>query len=553
MIKKISLFIITLLILVLISQVSLAQDNQKLIRVGISTNDFSKLVYNNAEFSANGDFEILDSVSGEIIQDIPADTIIKIVFQNGFFKVMKDQDVIKSNLFGPVIIRPKSHCLLTINGLKRAGKPAYYRGVFELVKSSKGEDLFSIVNILDLESYLRGVVPNEMPVRFGLEALKAQTVAARTYALKPREKFYKEFNVCDSVACQVYFGANTEKELANTAIKQTNGIIALSKDNEPILALYSSTAGGYTESYENVFSEPKTRIFPPSIISYLQAQPDIKDMKPLNTEEKVREFYSSKPETFDNDSPYFRWKREWNIDELEKVLKTTLIQQSATGFIKPEITKNNIDLIGKLKDLQIVKRGDSGKVVFLDVITENGKYTLAKELVIRRTFKKDGKALPSGNFYIDRIEENSQIKFVFTGGGFGHGVGMSQYGAGAMSAKGYSFDEILQHYYTGIKLATNPLTLYTFEPKNSADQIFYAPYKKCILNVYNPDGISNLTVIINGQILRIDLAEQGGAYHKIEINNLIKKGENTIIYYLPDTDNKKRQLKVFVEIKEAKV
>lgn len=109
-----------------------------------------------------------------------------------------------------------------------------------------------MINVLDLQSYLKGVVPNEMPVRFGLEALKAQAVLARSYVLKPRERNYHNFDVCDSVACQVYFGANTEKELSDKAVDETDNIVAMS-DNELVLALYSSTAGGYTESYENAF------------------------------------------------------------------------------------------------------------------------------------------------------------------------------------------------------------------------------------------------------------------------------------------------------------
>ena len=87
-----------------------------------------------------------------------------------------------------------------------------------------------------------------MPVRFGLEALKAQSVAARNYVLSPRVKANNNYDVVDSVASQVYYGANTEKELSNQAVYETTGIVATYNWNL-ILALYSSTAGGYTESY----------------------------------------------------------------------------------------------------------------------------------------------------------------------------------------------------------------------------------------------------------------------------------------------------------------
>ena len=126
---------------------------------------------------------------------------------------------------------------MTVKNLKRAGQNAYYRGTFEITKAPQKVNQFNLINVLDLQSYLKGVVPNEMPVRFGLEALKAQAVLARSYVLKPRERNYHNFDVCDSVACQVYFGANTEKELSDKAVDETDNIVAMS-DNELVLALY---------------------------------------------------------------------------------------------------------------------------------------------------------------------------------------------------------------------------------------------------------------------------------------------------------------------------
>ncbi len=99
-----------------------------------------------------------------------------------------------------------------------------------------------------------------MPVRFGLEALKAQAVAARNYVLMPRTRT-AQFDVDDSVASQVYYGAGTESSLGNQAVNETQGLLALF-DWDLIQAQYSSTAGGYTEDYENAFSDPKTKDFP---------------------------------------------------------------------------------------------------------------------------------------------------------------------------------------------------------------------------------------------------------------------------------------------------
>lgn len=528
-----------------------ALDKDKLIRVGISNSNFTKLVYDNAEFTANGDYEVIDMASGFSSGIIPSDCPVKIVLKNAKYSIIKSGQIIASNLDGPLVIRPQKGTLINIVGLKRGGKTAYYRGIIELCKSSKNQDLFSIVNVLDLESYLKGVVPNEMPVHFGLEALKAQTVAARNYALKPRERFYKEFDVSDSVACQVYFGANTEKELSNKAIKETNGIIALSPDEELILALYSSTAGGYTENYENAFSDPKTRAFPPQPISYLKARPDKEGTKKLNDEKDAREFYTSTPDTFDNNSPYFRWKREWMADELEDVLKKTLIEQSATGFVKPKLTAQNICDFGNLMNIKVLKRGDSGKIVHLLIDTDKEDFVLSKELVIRRIFKKDGKALPSGNFVIDLADTPEGGKFTFQGGGFGHGVGLSQYGAGKMSSLGYSYGEILQHYYTGIKLTTNPVTLYSDANQNSEDQTFYTTSKKGWVCIDNTGGIKDLIVIINGKEMTIDTLAGLNRKQRVDVSEYINIGQNNVVYYIPKLENKRKSMKIYMEIKEA--
>jgi peptidoglycan hydrolase-like amidase len=130
-----------------------------------------------------------------------------------------------------------------------------YRGVVEVFGNSR--NTFTIVNELPLEDYLLGVVPNELsPTTFGeLEALKAQAVAARTYIVRNLGQYKNEgYDICDTDACQVYFGAGTEEPLATRAVNETRGAIA-TYNGRPINALYSSTCGGRTESVENIFDE----------------------------------------------------------------------------------------------------------------------------------------------------------------------------------------------------------------------------------------------------------------------------------------------------------
>ena len=227
-----------------------ADDNKIPVRVGISNTNFKTYLFDNISFLDAKNMEVMDASSGYTIPISETAEKIKVTNENNLLRVYVDNVLLAKNLEGPVLIRPKEGHLVSIEGLKRKGTQASYRGFVEVVRSSKDISKFSIVNVLSLKNYLRGVVPNEMPVRFGLEALKAQTVAARNYAVTPRIRAFEEFDVCDSVACQVYFGANTEDTLSDEAIEKTNGIVALDNEDKPILALYSSTAGGYTESYE---------------------------------------------------------------------------------------------------------------------------------------------------------------------------------------------------------------------------------------------------------------------------------------------------------------
>ena len=147
-----------------------------------------------------------------------------------------------------------------------------YRGVIEVFANSR--NTFTVVNELPLEDYLRGVVPNELsPTTFGeIEALKAQAVAARTYALRNMGQYKKDgYDICATDACQVYMGAGTEHPLTDQAVMETGGVIA-TYDDKPINALYSSTCGGRTESAENIFDE-KVPYLVSTICEYKHPEP----------------------------------------------------------------------------------------------------------------------------------------------------------------------------------------------------------------------------------------------------------------------------------------
>ena len=513
-----------------------ANNGSVLVRVGITDNKFQNVLRQEVAVYGTSECDICDSETRRILTHVPANT--DIIVKNG----LSGMDVVVNNtgatLSDFVIVCPAG--LLGVKDLKRKGEPAVYHGAFELVQSPNHKG-FYLVNIVEIQEYLKGVVPNEMPIRFGLEALKAQTVAARNYVLAPRKKAYDEFDVVDSVASQVYYGANTETDISTRAVIETDGVVAL-YDNEMILTLYSSTAGGYTESYANSFSDPNNKVFPTEHKPYLVAVPDEEEFPKLNDEERAKEFYSQRVPSYDIESPYYRWQKEWAAGELENILKKTLPAQSKTGFITPAFSSS--DELGTIKDIKVMKRGESGKAIEIELMTTKGCYRIAKELVIRRVFQKDGISLPSANVVFEKKLDNygNITDITAYGGGFGHGVGMSQYGAGYMATKlNQPYYNILRHYYKGVCLGTPPVEVWNENIK----QTFWAPAGRASIVLINPN-VSKIKVILNGKEREFNISKSLFQKEvKIDISRYIEDGQNNIIY-CPN----ERMMKVYVELVE---
>lgn len=534
---------------------TVAQDlinNPEYVRIAISNNGFKSIAYNQISIIATAPYTIYDKATKRPILKCQSNDTVKVTFNTDGFDLSINNRNAASNLGGTLVF-DSPNGLLGVENLKRNGKQAVYHGVFEL--TPKNNNTFYLINVLDLQSYLKGVVPNEMPIRFGLEALKAQAVAARNYVLMPRTRT-AQFDVDDSVASQVYFGVATESQLSNQAVNETQGLVAL-YGWDLILAQYCSTAGGYTESYENAFSDPKTKDFPPKPKPYLQGKPDILSVAPLNREEEARLFYMSFPDSYDIKSPYYRWQREFTPKELHVTLQKTLVAQSKTGFVRP-IFKNQTpegDTLGEIKELKVIRRGVSGKVMELEIVTDKEHYHVYKELVIRRLLQKDGVSLPSANVVFEHLYDTDKKlnKIVAYGGGFGHGVGMSQFGAGFMGTSLHkSFDKILKRYYTGITISTIPLILSEDEAQKIVTQQFFAPYNKAILVVDNKYQIKEFNANINGKDVACELATSIVPFNRmcrIDISSYIKRGENKVIFYFPD-GQKNKGIRVYIELVE---
>lgn len=515
-----------------------------IVRVGLGDSSFSRYDFEKAGIFADAQMQVFDNT--ELILEVPAYKTINLKLSSDMFVLTYDNGEVIDQVKGPVRFVCNDG-KLGVKNLKRVGAQAFYRGEIEITKYNKKIGRFHIVNVIDVEDYLKGVVPNEMPVYFGLEALKAQSVAARNYVLSPRTKAYDAFDVVDSVASQVYFGAGSEKEAGTRAVEETEGVVAL-YNWDLILAQYSSTAGGYTESFANVFSDPKSKVFPSVAKPYLIAKPDMLSQKPLTLEEDAAAFYKSKPDSYDMKSPYFRWQRSWTKDELQNALQSTLAAQSATGFVHPAFNKG-----GKLDEivkLEVIRRGESGKIIEMEIVTKSQNYKVFKELVIRRLLTCNGKALPSANVVFEhKYDDDGNLLSVDAfGGGYGHGVGLSQYGAGFMATElKQPYEKILKHYYTDITLATKPVILSSAQ--RIITQNFYTKHKHAEIVLDNKYQLSHVLVNINGKEKDFELSK--GFFKRVEridISKFIKHGRNTITFYYPPEENENKGLRLFVEL-----
>lgn len=316
-----------------------------------------------------------------------------------------------------VISSLESESFLVIGGRR-------YRGSLEIFRSSSG--LLTLVNVVDVESYLRGVVPNEIGGLSPqiLEAVKAQTVAARTYCFFFSGRYASDgFDVLPTVQDQVYTGVDGEKPVSDKAIVETYGTI-MTYEGKPIRANYFSTCGGATAAIEEVWSKEP--------VPYLKSVAD--------KEAFQREAYCC-------ESPSYRWKETWTAEQFESIFKKNFrIQYPNATQPSPE---------ERLVDIKVAERSKSGRVRILEIITPDNVYRIIGDsirLVIRPPNGQDS-ILRSTLFDVDVQREQGYAKtIVFYGGGNGHGVGMCQMGAIGMAKAGRDSRQILTHYYKGVRL-----------------------------------------------------------------------------------------------------
>ena len=303
---------------------------------------------------------------------------------------------------------------ITVTSIERQENPPVYYGTLEIQKTPQG---LLLINELPLETYLEGVVPSEMPASYESQALMAQAVCARTYAVCQMEEgsLRQEYgaDVDDSVNFQVY-GNIAPTDKTSQAVKETSGQI-MCQDGSPITAYYFSTSSGKTSTDEIWGMNPS---------SYL---------KSVECE-------------FDQNAPW----SSWNV-----TIPWTILEERTGNLTGSEA----------LESIQVVKKSESGAVTGLQITTEDGETQLEGEYEIREFLsplaqtitEKDGSTvtggslLPSAYFQL-KADKGNCVEI--TGGGFGHGVGMSQTAANEMAKEGYSWQEILEYFFRNVTLET---------------------------------------------------------------------------------------------------
>jgi SpoIID/LytB domain protein len=301
----------------------------------------------------------------------------------------------------------------------------------KLVLQPNAYNSYTLVNRVPLEIYLRGVVPNEIGPNAPFNALKAQVILARTYALRNLRRFeIDNYQLCATVHCQVYFGISETSKQADKAIKETRGQV-LTYHQELIDALYSEMTGGVTATFRDVWNGPDK----PYLKSVIDSSKPIWNLNkyPLNDEKTFRKFISLKSGFNESQRKLFRWDRYSTLVELTKELKDY--------YQRRHMSKFNFQ---KLLDLRVNKRSNSGRILSLLVRSDQGEIELQKN-EIRSAFSKPWSTL----FYPQPVydPQSKLIGYRFIGGGVGHGVGFSQYGSYNLAQLGWSTEKILYFYY----------------------------------------------------------------------------------------------------------
>lgn len=447
------------------------------IRIGVVANTGSAL-YKNAsmiKFTVQGEYQVFDlaALPGlDLMGEVQEGSSWQVAYLTTGIQVLRDGEPVGITA-GPVAVREVSHSdgnlvkLLSYsaNGASETLINKRYRGDMEF---RLGSGHLLGVNELPLEEYLYGVVPREMSSSWPLEALKAQALSARTYAVANYNKRLSlGFNLLDTPDDQAYGGYNSEGVQSTKAVQQTAGEIIV-YEGKPISAVYHSNSGGHTEDNENVWNAPAS--------PYLRGKPDPYSLKnrfgnwnyvtvSQGVDQLGRAGVEEKIKSID---PQFGTLAGFQLDKYPSGRVRKVVISDTSGYT---IEKTGSEF-GKLfnPNFYTFLNEESFMSNFFDIILGNsftvvdatrGPKTINSGMGLMAVNEEGSPAvINASQVYAIGAEGTKEVdifpgKITFAGHGWGHGVGMSQWGAYQMAVEGKEYQDIIKFYYTGVEIKKN--------------------------------------------------------------------------------------------------
>lgn len=524
-----------------------------LIRIGLSysftsTGAFSEFNTRHHPFAeishTAGTVHLIDEATGKqiIALDVPG-TILRATRDSaGYHLSIAGADL--GTFGGPIVFRPTDRAnqfrLEHVRRVFSGTKVPSYRGTILLAHGSgTPANTVNVVNLVEIEDYVPGVVANESIASFHIEALRSQAVAARGYAIANIGRFRASFpyDIVDSSASQVYRGVISEHPRAVQASAETIGLVA-SRGGRIIEALYSSSMGGHTEDNEWIFNSPSNQWPGNNAIAYLRGIYDGDGVAPdVTSESDLRAFWTASPlpTIFDDcgrvGNRFSRWK-------------VILTGAQIRGRLSP-VPPAGVNVT----DVQIITRmAGSGRAAIVRVSLSDGSSRLVRGWDALRNFFRPAVSTPAlcgtttiaagfvlnNPSIIDVVKNaNGTVNNVAVfGGGWGHNLGMSQYGSHGRARAGQTFLQILKAYYTAVDVGSYPIDIGRNPGSGppTLKQQFYAPSAQGTLYVREAT-MRKLRVHVNGTydiaLNEEDLAD-GSAI--VDLSGYLTPGLNTIQY-----------------------
>jgi len=500
-----------------------------------------------------GTVDVMDLATGRVVGIMQPGDVFAVSFDGTSYVVVGPKGE-RTEVSGPLRFSPRSpENLFRIESIERANVLAtgrvrpLYRGALEVSRGpSTPAGRVNLVNVLDLEDYLRGVVANESPAFFHLEALKSQATAARGYAVANVGRYERlgyPFDLVDSSASQVYRGVLSEHARAVEATEATRGLV-VSHDGRIITAFYSSSFGGHSDSVEWIFNSPSAQLPGANVTPYLTGIYDGEPPAPdLDTGEGRQAFWSApQPQTFDACERVGNRFARWRIEIPAEVIRARLPGRCVVL---------SGDLGGDVTEVAAVQRmSGSGRIAAARITLTTGAAEVRGWDNLRRVLGTPAVATPvppgcsSGTIaagfvlntptliepYLDTDGDFGGV--VAQGGGWGHNVGLSQYGAHGRGRAGQGFIEILKAYYSGVDVGTYPIDIggECRMGRPALRQRFAAPSGHGTLEV-RPSGLKRLRVRVNGtHTIVLNGAELEVELLRVDLTPYLAAGMNVIQY-----------------------